>query len=387
LLDVAGRFEQALAARAGERLPEGPDGELGEIVVLITSRLERLESELVKAGPENGAAAPEDAQALTRAALVVGHLRGDFTLFLDVDDGHVAWVESGPRAALELAPIDVAPILSEQLFAKRPVILTSATIPPGLGRRLGARPGELDELDVGSPFAYEQNALLYCAAHVPDRRRPESEGAIVEEIAALIAAAGGRTLALFTSRNAMERVGALVRDRVEQPILVQGERSKAALIEEFRIDPSVCLFATMGFWQGVDVPGDSLALVVIDRIPFARPDHPLAVARRERAGPEAFRLIDLPRAANLLAQGAGRLVRGANDRGVVAVLDSRLATASYRWDLVRALPPMRRTKVRADAEEFLRQIDAGVRHRTGGASPSEQARAGRETTAVRSGSG
>ena len=112
----------------------------------------------------------------------------------------------------------------------------------------------------------------------------------------------------------------------------------------------------MGFWQGVDVPGSTLSLVVIDRIPFPRPDDPLIAARRDRAGRDAFATIDLPRAATLLAQGVGRLIRSASDRGVVAVLDSRLATASYRWQLIRALPPMRRTKDRRVAEEFLRTL-------------------------------
>jgi ATP-dependent DNA helicase DinG len=109
----------------------------------------------------------------------------------------------------------------------------------------------------------------------------------------------------------------------------------------------------MGFWQGIDVPGRSLSLVTIDRIPFPRPDEPLMQARRERAGPGAFRSVDLPRAATLLAQGAGRLIRSSTDRGVVAVLDPRLASANYRWDLVNALPPMRRTRDRAEVVAFL----------------------------------
>jgi ATP-dependent DNA helicase DinG len=121
-------------------------------------------------------------------------------------------------------------------------------------------------------------------------------------------------------------------------------------------DEATSLFATMGFWQGVDVPGAALSLVVIDRIPFPRPDEPLLQARRERAGADAFGRIDLPRAATLLAQGAGRLIRTATDRGVVAVLDPRLATATYRWDIVRALPPMRRTKDPEEAKAALRAI-------------------------------
>ena len=244
----------------------------------------------------------------------------------------------------------------------------SATVPPGLAARLGADQARTEELDVGSPFAYQEQALLYCAAHLPDRRRPDAEAAIHDELAALVDAAGGRTLALFTSRAAMERAAEAMRKRLGWPILAQGDASKSALLEEFAAEAGACLFATMGFWQGVDVPGATLALVVIDRIPFPRPDDPLMAARRERAGPSAFRTIDLPRAASLLAQGAGRLVRSAGDRGVVAVLDSRLATASYRWDLVRALPPMRRTKERAEAEAFLRTIhrDASQAEQAGG---------------------
>src|SRR5439155_4052551 len=131
-----------------------------------------------------------------------------------------------------------------------------------------------------------------------------------------------------------------VRARVRWRILTQDELPKPALLATFTAEETACLFATMGFWQGVDVPGPSLSLVAIDRVPFPRPDEPLLQARRERAGPGAFRSVDLPRAATLLAQGAGRLVRSASDRGVVAVLDPRLASAGYRWDLVRALPPM-----------------------------------------------
>jgi ATP-dependent DNA helicase DinG len=131
---------------------------------------------------------------------------------------------------------------------------------------------------------------------------------------------------------------------------------KPRLIEAFTADEATCLFATMGFWQGVDVPGRSLSLVVIDRIPFPRPDEPLLQARRERLGADAFGQIDLPRAATLLAQGAGRLIRTATDRGVVAVLDPRLAKANYRWDVVRALPPMRRSKDPEEARAVLEAI-------------------------------
>jgi ATP-dependent DNA helicase DinG len=141
--------------------------------------------------------------------------------------------------------------------------------------------------------------------------------------------------------------------RVRYEILTQADLPKPALIERFTREETSCLFATMGVWQGVDVPGSALSLVTIDRLPFSRPDDPLLQARRAKAGPNAFELIDIPRAAALLAQGCGRLIRASTDRGVVAVFDTRLAKARYRWSLINALPPMRRTRHRDDVIRFL----------------------------------
>jgi ATP-dependent DNA helicase DinG len=236
--------------------------------------------------------------------------------------------------------------------------LASATIPPGLAARLGLPDGSWDELDVGSPFAYETQALLYCPVHLPDPRQPTYEAAMHDELVALIEAAGGRTLALFTSWKAMTRAAEAVATRVPWPVLTQAQLPKGLLVERFSTDERSCLFATMGFWQGVDVPGPALSVVAIDRLPFPRPDDPLLQARRDRLGPAAFATIDVPRAATLLAQGAGRLIRNRTDRGVVAVLDSRLGRARYRWDLVRALPPMGRTRHRRDVEDFLAPLRA-----------------------------
>jgi ATP-dependent DNA helicase DinG len=177
-----------------------------------------------------------------------------------------------------------------------------------------------------------------------------------EELAALITAAGGRTLALFTSWAAMDQAATALRDRVPYRILTQRDLPKPALVAAFAAEESTCLFATAGLFQGVDVPGRTLSLVVIDRLPFPRPDDPLLSARRELLGAAAFATIDVPRAAMQLAQAAGRLIRTAEDRGVVAVLDPRLGTARYRWDIIRALPPMRRTRHRAEAEALLREI-------------------------------
>ena len=198
------------------------------------------------------------------------------------------------------------------------------------------------------------------ATHLADRRSDEAEVQIADEIADLIDAAGGRTLALFTSRRALREISDRVADRIEHPVLVQGSASNRALIDRFRDEEDACLFATMGMWQGLDVPGRSLSLVTIDRLPFGRPDDPLLEARRERAGAQAFSLIDLPRAATLLAQGAGRLIRSVSDEGVVAVLDPRLAKAGYRNVLLNAMPPMRRTVDREEVFGFLRSIAAAA---------------------------
>ncbi len=335
-------LEAALVPLIGRRLPPALGEQLADAVTLTAGRLDRAISAL---RDRDG-----DDQAATRALLAASHLAGDLARVTSPSDDQVAWVEEQPPV-LKLALVDVGPLLSECLWGKVTAVLTSATVPPALPVRLGLT--GYDQLDVGSPFPYPDHGLLYCPTHLPDRRRPGAERAVHDELAHLIETAGGRTLALFTSLRAMKEGVEAMRERVPFRILAQSEMPKPALLEAFAREESSCLFATMSFWQGVDVPGSTLSLVVIDRIPFPRPDDPLTEARRERAGPAAFRLVDLNRAATLLAQGAGRLIRSRHDRGVVAVLDRRLATASYRWDLVRALPPMARTRHRREVEAFL----------------------------------
>lgn len=298
----------------------------------------------------------EDAkQRRLRAEQVTTRLIGAVDRALGASEHDVVFV-SGSRDSprLEVAPLDVGPTLQKEVWSKRTAILTSATIPASLPRRVGL--GDTDVRDVGSPFDYEQHALLYCAMHLPDPRSDKYREALHDELEALIEAAGGRTLALFTSWKAMDAAAEALRERLELPILTQRDLPKTTLIEQFSANEATCLFATMGLFQGVDVPGRTLSLVTIDRLPFPRPDDPLLSARRERLGPKAFSEIDLPRAAMLLAQASGRLIRNATDRGAVAVFDSRLGTARYRWDIVNALPPMRRTRHRADVEAFLAEI-------------------------------
>ena len=235
-------------------------------------------------------------------------------------------------------------------------VLTSATIPPRIVERVGLEAFPTEELNVGSPFDYRSHALLYVARHLPDRRAAGAEEALHEELAQLLEAAGGRTLALFTSRRATEAAAAALAPELPYTLLLAGRSARrAACSRSSPRDETSCLFATMGFWQGVDIPGRALSLVTIDKLPFPRPDDPLLQARRDRAGGRAFSLVDLPRAATLLAQGSGRLIRNADDRGVVAVLDPRLATASYRGVLLATLPPMRRSVDIHEVESFLRR--------------------------------
>ncbi len=344
--------------RAEAKPPPTGDPDLHQVVVLATGRVGRLidhlrEADRLAGDDESGASRSRR----DRALLAAGHLATDLARLPTLTDDEVAWVDGGTRApSLRVSPIDVAPLLSEQLWGEVTGVLTSATVPLGLAGRLGLPEGRSDELDVGSPFDYRSNALLYVARSLPDRRSPEAEPALHDELEVLITAAGGRTLALFTSWRAMRAAVEVLRERLDVPVLAQSDLPKPALVDAFRADEATCLFATLGYWQGVDVPGPTLSLVTVDRIPFPRPDDPVLEARRERAGSGAFSLVDLPRAGTLLAQGAGRLIRSAQDRGVVAVLDSRLATARYRGALLARVPPMKRTLDRDEVVAFLREI-------------------------------
>jgi ATP-dependent DNA helicase DinG len=353
VLELAELLREAIGPFAGERLPVPYPDSVQDALVEARLRLERVVGALAEVDPPL-----DDAkQRKLRAQLMIGRALEHLDLALGDHDGYVDFVSGSPELPrLEIAPLDVAPILAEQVWAQRSAVLTSATIPSSLPARVGLPEDRLDVADVGSPFDYEHQGLLYCALHVPDPRADGYREAVHDELVALITAAGGRTLALFTSWKAMDLAAAAVRDRVEVPILTQRDLPKPALVARFARDEATCVFATAGFFQGVDVPGRTLSLVVIDRLPFPRPDDPLLSARRERLGAAAFSQIDLPRAAMLLAQAAGRLIRNSTDRGVVAVLDRRLGTARYRWDIVRALPPMRRTRDRDEVQAFLRHV-------------------------------
>ena len=343
-------LDRALTPFTGKRLAKGAAGEPAVAEALADlAQVVREERGALRRAPEGET---QDQKARReRAAKALDTLAGDVDTVLAAGDDYVTWVEnSGTQPALRVAPVDVGGELANVLWSSATPILTSATIPPGISARLGLADAAT-ELDVGSPFNYRNQSLLY-VPRLPDVRNPRHEAAAHQELEFLLTAAGGRTLALFTSWRAMRAAKAALEGKLPYTLLAQDDLPKPALIEEFRTDHSSCLFATMGFWQGVDVPGDACSLVVIDRLPFARPDDPVAEARRERAGPAAFSVVDVPHAAIRLAQGAGRLIRSASDRGVVAVLDPRLAEATYRPAILGALPPMRRTRDRADVTAF-----------------------------------
>jgi len=355
IAEAPATVRDALVPFLGQRLSSPfPDAVQG-MLVDVRQRIQKAQDALraIKTDVADAKTRVERGQQLAT------RLQDTIDLALAARAGYVSFVSGGPEyPRLEIAPLEVGGVLERGVWSKRTAVLCSATIPSSLGPRVGLPAEGFDEIDVGSPFDYATNAMLYCALHLPDPRSPAFAPAVHDELVALITAAGGRTLALFTSWKAMDAAADAVRARVSVPVLTQRDFPKTALVKAFSDDEHACLFATAGFFQGVDIPGRTLSLVVIDRIPFPRPDDPLLSARREQLGAAAFKLIDLPRATMLLAQATGRLIRNARDRGVVAVMDPRLGKANYRWDIVKALPPMKRTRERAVAEAFLREITA-----------------------------
>ena len=296
-----------------------------------------------------------------RISNLAGHLQGDLGVLTDPVPGHVCWIEHGP--VLRTSPVSVSDAFSSNLAAKRPTILTSATLTVGgsfdaIARQLGysVPVGDMSDshsdpespdplrymiLSVESPFNYARQARLY----LPGLEEPTAEGwgeSVAELAKDLVDAAGGRALILCTSNAAVALISARLEGR-QHHILTQGVQPRGKLLEEFRSDESSVLVATMGYWEGVDIVGDACQIVLIDRVPFPRPDDPLWSARRVAAtdaGLSAFKTVDLPRAANLTAQGAGRLIRSMDDEGLIVLCDRRLQTKSYGPVIVNTLPEM-----------------------------------------------
>jgi ATP-dependent DNA helicase DinG len=363
-------------------LQQLPTGLLPELPGDARVLLEALQRTAETAAGELGGEQDEESRD-HRAKAALRELADAAAALLAAGPHEALHVERSAPAApgrLRVSPLQVDGRLADRLLSATPVVATSATLAVDGGfdhvaRQLGfgRAPASVDDdgddvtprawsgIDVGSPFDYPRQAQLYVAADLPEPKdRAAWEAAVDARIALLVRAAGGRTLALFSSRAAARRAATHVRAELDVEVLLQGEDTDARLAWRFAKDARSCLFATRGFWQGLDVPGSACQLVVIDRLPFTYVDDPLLKARLDRAGAGGFGLVAVPETAVALAQGVGRLIRRGDDRGVVAVLDPRLATASYRERLLRSLPPMHRTKNTGQVLASLRAIDASA---------------------------
>ena len=326
-----------------------------------------------------------DTDALAERARVKGavnEIATTATTLLKMGDGLVLWYEP-TYSTLYLAPLSVSDVLRENMLTQTPVIATSATLTVGKGfdamaKSIGflvneevsaeVKEGEVDPanvqmLDVGSPFDFANQGVLYMPKHLPEPGREGPSQEVLTELGELIDAAGGRTLALFSSWRGVEAADLHLRKVLaELPIkIITQKRGDAVgpLVERFAKDETSILIGTMSLWQGVDVPGNSCILVAIDRIPFPRPDEPVMSARAAQAdakGGSGFMQVSLPRAALLLAQGTGRLIRSVDDRGVVAILDSRIVTKRYGSVLLNSMPPLWRTSEKSVVIDSLKRL-------------------------------
>jgi ATP-dependent DNA helicase DinG len=414
---VADRLREAAAALAID-LGDAPAGRLDELPGTLAATLTSVQDAAVaclEAIQASAASEDEDPQKMASARMTLAsldELQRTAGRILDAfgqeitERGEVVWLDrpfaedSRRPPTLRVAPLEVGRVLRNRLFAQRTVTLTSATlalggsfgplaIQWGLGRPGGNDPPQTPPapggthpprpplggtgppetpdhlawkgLDVGSPFDHPRSGILYVARHLPPPGRDQLPEAYLTELEELIGAAGGRTLGLFSSMRAAIQAAGALRGRISQPLLCQGDDLTAQLVRQFTEDEPSCLFGTLSLWQGVDVPGNSLQLVVIDRIPFPRPDDPLASARQRAVaarGGNGFMTVAASHAALLLAQGAGRLLRTMSDRGVVAVLDPRLVTARYGDFLRASLPPFWTTTDPALVRAALRRLAA-----------------------------
>ena len=332
-----------------------------------------------------------DPDALAERARVKGAVQEIATIagkLLKMGDTHVLWYEP-TFSTLYLAPLSVSHVLRSNLLTQSPVIATSATLTVGNGFDAMAKsigfivgedgdqevkdgdidPANLQTMDVGSPFDFANQGMLYLPKHLPEPTRDGTSPQVLEELGELIDAAGGRTLALFSSWRGVEAADLHLRNVLkERPISIITQKrgdAVAPLVERFARDETSVLLGTMSLWQGVDVPGNSCILVVIDRLPFPRPDEPVLAARSalaDNSGGSGFMQVSVPRAALLLAQGAGRLIRSIDDRGVVAIMDSRIVTKRYGNVLLNSMPPLWRTNdkevVRASLSRLAQSMES-----------------------------
>ncbi|MEU0357105.1 ATP-dependent DNA helicase [Streptomyces cyaneofuscatus] len=372
LQSAAEGFERVMELALPGRLEEVPE-DLGYALMALRDAARTVISAIGATRDKS----VEDENAVRKQALAsVESIHGVAERITQGSEYDVVWYEQHDRfgASVRVAPLSVSGLLREKLFTERSVILTSATLKlggdfNGVGASLGLAPeGTAGDdipswkgLDVGSPFDYPKQGILYVARHLNTPGREGSRTDMLDELAELVEAAGGRTLGLFSSMRGAKAAAEELRGRLDKPILLQGEETLGELIKNFAADPATCLFGTLSLWQGVDVPGPSCQLVVMDRIPFPRPDDPLMSARQkavEEAGGNGFMAVAATHSALLMAQGAGRLVRATGDKGVVAVLDPRLATARYGSYLRASLPDFWYTTDRNQARRSLAAIDA-----------------------------
>ena len=391
----AGRLAQTDQVAAASEffaviVDELPEGRLNGIPDSLSLALARVRDSARAVQTELKPASPEDndgARQVARAA--IDEVFENAERLLEQRELDVAWVSKDPRrgSVLRVAPMSVAMLMRDKVFGDRTVIMTSATLELGgtfdaIAGTLGLR-GEgapaWQGLDVGSPFDYPRQAVAYVAKHLPAPGRDGMAPEVLDEIEELVRAAGGRTLGLFSSMRAAVAATEAMRERFGTgtgtsasadkgadkgadtiEFLCQGEDQTSTLVRQFAREARTCLFGTLSLWQGVDVPGSACQLVIIDRIPFPRPDDPLSSARSQaiaRMGGNGFMAVSATHAALRLAQGSGRLVRRGDDRGVVAILDSRMVTARYAGFLQKSLPPFWPTTDRAMVLAALERLD------------------------------
>jgi ATP-dependent DNA helicase DinG len=305
---------------------------------------------------------PTKTEGLVAAARRARELHQELRFLIAADDdAHVYFAEKRGRGAiLRASPIDVSARLRAQLFERlRTAVLTSATLAVD-GRfdyvksRLGI--GEAEELLLASPFDFARQAVLYVPRRMPEPSSPDFVPRVAEQVHELLARSRGRAFVLFTSYANMHAVAELLAGELDYPLFIQGEAPKAALLDLFRETEGAVLLATSSFWQGVDVVGEQLSCVIIDKLPFASPSDPVVAARIEaigRQGGNAFADFQVPEAILTLKQGLGRLIRSSQDRGVLAVLDSRLVERPYGRRFLASLPPARLVHDVSEVEAYL----------------------------------
>ena len=380
LSDLAEEFDDLMKIQESGRwtdLDETSQGHLRALAdefLRVKSLISRAPEGEATDDPEKNAERQNLSNHLSDLAQAVARMLEVFATDDPAKQDDVVWLERDPRSdaeTLAVAPLSIAHMLRENLFGEQTVVLTSATLALGgrfdaMAAQWGMPSGTYDTLDAGTPFDPAKSGILYTAKHLPAPGRDGLPEETIDEIYELIMAAGGRTLGLFSSRRAAEEAATALKPRIPFDLFVQGEDSIGALVEKFSQKENSCLFGTLTLWQGVDVPGPACSLVIIDRIPFPRPDDPLMQARAQAAdaaGRSGFMEVSANHAALLMAQGAGRLLRHVTDRGVLAVLDNRLEYKRYGSFLKASMPRFWQTTDPDTVRGALKRLVAAKRTR------------------------